>query len=79
MRVIFSLLQNPSFLEQLYELATACKVVVCCRVAPLQKAGVVSLVKRRSGEMTLAVGDGMFRCCLTHLNIFCLKSSFIFV
>ncbi len=43
---------------QLYELATACKVVVCCRVAPLQKAGIVSLVKRKAKEMTLAVGDG---------------------
>jgi len=46
--------------QQLYELARACEVVVCCRVAPLQKAGVVSLVKRSSGQMTLAVGDGMF-------------------
>ncbi|CAK9860551.1 unnamed protein product [Sphagnum jensenii] len=44
--------------QDLYELATACKVVVCCRVAPLQKAGIVSLVKRKSKEMTLAVGDG---------------------
>jgi magnesium-transporting ATPase (P-type) len=45
---------------QLFELATACRVVICCRVAPLQKAGIVSLVKRRAREMTLAVGDGMF-------------------
>jgi phospholipid-transporting ATPase len=44
--------------QDLYELATACKVVVCCRVAPLQKAGIVSLVKRKAKEMTLAVGDG---------------------
>jgi phospholipid-transporting ATPase len=44
--------------SQLYELATACKVVVCCRVAPLQKAGIVSLVKRKAKEITLAVGDG---------------------
>jgi phospholipid-transporting ATPase len=43
---------------QLFELATACRVVICCRVAPLQKAGIVSLVKRRAREMTLAVGDG---------------------
>jgi phospholipid-transporting ATPase len=49
---------NPALEKDLYELATACEVVVCCRVAPLQKAGVVSLVKRRSGQMTLAVGDG---------------------
>ncbi|KAG0576665.1 hypothetical protein KC19_5G097600 [Ceratodon purpureus] len=49
---------QPALEKDFYELATTCKVVVCCRVAPLQKAGVVSLVKRRSGEMTLAVGDG---------------------
>lgn len=44
--------------QELFELATACKVVVCCRVAPLQKAGIVSLVKRKSKDMTLAIGDG---------------------
>ncbi|KAJ7536498.1 hypothetical protein O6H91_12G071800 [Diphasiastrum complanatum] len=44
--------------QELFELATACKVVVCCRVAPYQKAGIVSLVKRRTDEMTLAIGDG---------------------
>jgi hypothetical protein len=31
---------------------------VCCRVAPLQKAGVVELIKRKAKEMTLAIGDG---------------------
>jgi phospholipid-transporting ATPase len=46
--------------QDLYELAIACRVVICCRVAPLQKAGIVSLVKRKSKEMTLAVGDGTF-------------------
>ncbi|KAJ7526169.1 hypothetical protein O6H91_17G086000 [Diphasiastrum complanatum] len=44
--------------QELFELATACKVVLCCRVAPYQKAGIVSLVKRRADEMTLAIGDG---------------------
>lgn len=33
-------------------------MVLCCRVAPLQKAGVVALVKDRTPEMTLAIGDG---------------------
>jgi hypothetical protein len=36
-----------------------CSVVLCCRVAPLQKAGIVSLVKNRTSDMTLAIGDGM--------------------
>ncbi|KAH7433506.1 hypothetical protein KP509_07G072400 [Ceratopteris richardii] len=44
--------------EELFDLATACHVVICCRVAPLQKAGIVSLVKRKSKDMTLAIGDG---------------------
>lgn len=46
------------FLEQLFDLATSCRVVICCRVAPLQKAGIVDLIKRRTNDMTLAIGDG---------------------
>ncbi|KAJ1380382.1 P-type ATPase [Sesbania bispinosa] len=44
--------------EQLFHLASKCSVVLCCRVAPLQKAGIVSLVKNRTSDMTLAIGDG---------------------
>ncbi|KAG2669575.1 hypothetical protein I3760_14G039200 [Carya illinoinensis] len=44
--------------EQLFQLASNCSVVLCCRVAPLQKAGIVALVKNRTTDMTLAVGDG---------------------
>ncbi|KAJ6767584.1 PHOSPHOLIPID-TRANSPORTING ATPASE [Salix koriyanagi] len=44
--------------ELLFELATKCSVVLCCRVAPLQKAGIVALVKNRTRDMTLAIGDG---------------------
>lgn len=46
-------------LVQLFQLASLCSVVLCCRVAPLQKAGIVSLVKKRTSDMTLAIGDGM--------------------
>jgi phospholipid-transporting ATPase len=42
----------------LFDLATSCKVVICCRVAPLQKAGIVDLIKSRTSDMTLAIGDG---------------------
>jgi phospholipid-translocating ATPase len=45
---------SPSFLN----LATRCKAVVCCRVSPLQKAQVVSLVKNSRNVMSLAIGDG---------------------
>ncbi|KAK7322490.1 hypothetical protein VNO77_25871 [Canavalia gladiata] len=44
--------------EQLFQLASKCSIVLCCRVAPLQKAGIVSLVKNRTSDMTLAIGDG---------------------
>ncbi|KAI6676689.1 hypothetical protein NL676_037485 [Syzygium grande] len=44
--------------EQLFKLASICSVVLCCRVAPLQKAGIVALVKKRTSDLTLAVGDG---------------------
>ncbi|KAF1885381.1 hypothetical protein Lal_00029270 [Lupinus albus] len=44
--------------EKLFRLASICSVVLCCRVAPLQKAGIVALVKNRTTEMTLAIGDG---------------------
>ncbi|KAI3911404.1 hypothetical protein MKW98_010291 [Papaver atlanticum] len=44
--------------SDLFDLATSCKVVLCCRVAPLQKAGIVDLIKSRTDDMTLAIGDG---------------------
>ncbi|XVF37395.1 hypothetical protein REPUB_Repub20aG0004100 [Reevesia pubescens] len=42
----------------LFDIATSCRVVLCCRVAPLQKAGIVDLIKSRTDDMTLAIGDG---------------------
>ncbi|KAK0593327.1 hypothetical protein LWI29_034800 [Acer saccharum] len=44
--------------ELLFQLSRNCSVVLCCRVAPLQKAGIVALLKNRTPEMTLAIGDG---------------------
>ncbi|XP_073149211.1 phospholipid-transporting ATPase 1 [Henckelia pumila] len=44
--------------KQLFELASKCTVVLCCRVAPLQKAGIVALIKNKTDDMTLAIGDG---------------------
>ncbi|KAI9295827.1 phospholipid-translocating P-type ATPase [Neoconidiobolus thromboides FSU 785] len=38
--------------------AKQCKVVICCRVSPLQKAQVVTLVKEGLNAMCLAIGDG---------------------
>nr|XP_043634180.1 phospholipid-transporting ATPase 1-like [Erigeron canadensis] len=44
--------------QQLFELASKCAVVLCCRVAPLQKAGIVMLIRKRTNDLTLAIGDG---------------------
>ncbi|KAJ0978111.1 hypothetical protein J5N97_013585 [Dioscorea zingiberensis] len=44
--------------DELYKLGTTCDVVLCCRVAPLQKAGIVALMKKRTTDMTLSIGDG---------------------
>lgn len=42
----------------LLELGTRCSSVVCCRVSPMQKAQVVTMVKKGLKVMTLAIGDG---------------------
>uniref|UniRef100_A0A803XVC7 Phospholipid-transporting ATPase n=1 Tax=Meleagris gallopavo TaxID=9103 RepID=A0A803XVC7_MELGA len=43
---------------ELVRTACMCKVVICCRVTPLQKAQVVELVKKYKKAVTLAIGDG---------------------
>uniref|UniRef100_A0AAG5DM45 Phospholipid-transporting ATPase n=1 Tax=Anopheles atroparvus TaxID=41427 RepID=A0AAG5DM45_ANOAO len=40
------------------DLCVACKVVICCRVSPIQKAEVVELVTTNTKSVTLAIGDG---------------------
>ncbi|XP_050561376.1 probable phospholipid-transporting ATPase IA isoform X4 [Spodoptera frugiperda] len=40
------------------DLCISCKVVICCRVSPIQKAEVVELVSSSTGAVTLAIGDG---------------------
>ena len=44
--------------EVFLALATRCRAVICCRVSPLQKAKVVTLVKDLTGAVSLAIGDG---------------------
>ncbi|GJX25985.1 ribonuclease H-like domain-containing protein [Tanacetum coccineum] len=41
----------------LIELSSRCVVVLCCRVAPLQKARIVMLIRKRTDDLTLAIGD----------------------
>lgn len=44
--------------DHFLNLCSACTGVVCCRVSPMQKAHVTSMMKDRAGMITLAVGDG---------------------
>ncbi|MFS7889913.1 putative P-type phospholipid transporter [Helianthus anomalus] len=55
--------------EQPFELASNCAEVLCCRVAPLQKAGIMALIKKRIDDMTLAIGDGK-HCFLFYMRYF---------
>lgn len=57
-------------MRQLFKLATECSVVLCCRVAPLQKAGIVALIKNRTDDMTLAIGDGIIPSCFSYYDVF---------
>ncbi|GAB0091473.1 Phospholipid-transporting ATPase [Sergentomyia squamirostris] len=40
------------------DLCISCRVVICCRVSPIQKAEVVDLVASNTNNVTLAIGDG---------------------
>jgi magnesium-transporting ATPase (P-type) len=45
-----------------------CRVCICSRMAPRQKAAVVELVKLKLGAITLAIGDGVRLFIQIHLN-----------
>ncbi|KAI8601931.1 hypothetical protein EDD21DRAFT_373196 [Dissophora ornata] len=49
---------SPALSGLLLDVGKRCKSVICCRVSPLQKAKVVSMVKRGLDVMTLSIGDG---------------------
>ncbi|KAI3812670.1 hypothetical protein L1987_17382 [Smallanthus sonchifolius] len=44
--------------DDFLQLAVNCASVICCRVSPKQKALITRLVKKYTGKMTLAIGDG---------------------
>ncbi|CDY27294.1 BnaC04g18740D [Brassica napus] len=49
---------DPSLRVTLLSLSLNCTSVVCCRVSPLQKAQVTSLVRKGAKKITLSIGDG---------------------
>lgn len=44
--------------REFLDVCISCKVVICCRVSPIQKAEVVDLVTTNTNSVTLAIGDG---------------------
>lgn len=49
---------DPTLRGMLLNLSLNCNSVVCCRVSPLQKAQVTSLVRKGARKITLSIGDG---------------------
>jgi magnesium-transporting ATPase (P-type) len=49
---------DPEASNLFWRIMKKCRSVVACRCSPLQKAEIVSFVKNKSGEITLAIGDG---------------------
>ena len=53
------LLDLPDLMELLYQTASRCQAVVCCRMSPLQKSEIVKMMKNSPLKpITAAVGDG---------------------
>lgn len=55
---VLSTLLLPDNCENFIRLALICRTVICCRATPKNKAELVELIKNRTKEITLAVGDG---------------------
>lgn len=51
-----SMALSPDLQDRFIELVKHCRSVLCCRVTPLQKSGVVKVVREKLKVMTLAVG-----------------------
>lgn len=45
-------------LEEFLELALLCQVVICCRSTPKNKSQIVEVIRKRTGAITLSIGDG---------------------
>ncbi|CAB1331466.1 unnamed protein product [Coregonus sp. 'balchen'] len=49
---------RPDWGARFMSLAVLCQSVLCCRVTPSQKADVVTLVRKNTTSITMAIGDG---------------------
>jgi len=55
LRVVFD---HDEYRSMFLNICIRCNAVICCRVAPKQKAEVVKLVKKNLNAMCLSIGDG---------------------
>jgi phospholipid-translocating ATPase len=53
-----SVFDNEDFKKLFLTIGIKCHAVICCRVAPKQKAEVVKLIKSHLNAMCLSIGDG---------------------
>lgn len=51
-------LREETYKKMFFDLCSSSSSVICCRVSPSQKAEVVDLVTKFTGEVSLAIGDG---------------------
>ena len=57
--VISAVLKYPSQKQKLSEIATRCYSIVACRLSPVQKSQLVTMIKQAdSSNITCAIGDG---------------------
>jgi len=53
------IMPDDDYKQNFYDVAMKCTAVICCRMSPLQKSEVVSLIKNsKNAPITAAVGDG---------------------
>ncbi|KAH0786412.1 phospholipid-translocating P-type ATPase, flippase family protein [Histomonas meleagridis] len=45
-------------IDMFFKLSLRCKSVICCRVSPLQKKMIVNVIRKKTGKICLAIGDG---------------------
>ncbi|XP_071778034.2 phospholipid-transporting ATPase IC [Centroberyx gerrardi] len=50
--------ERPEWATTFMGLARHCQSVLCCRVTPGQKADIVTLVRKHTSSVTMAIGDG---------------------
>ena len=51
-------IENEEISKLFYELVKDSRSLICCRASPSQKSKIVKFIKKKSDQLTLAIGDG---------------------